>query len=518
LASNKIVLKVDHNTTYVQGRMESHVYDQFKKELGYLPDNAFWMIKNQAEKAEREGKTEDWRKDWDGTISAVCWNAQFCHCHTKKKGLHFHTGLLTKAVDFFRVNNVPFQRIDCRTLTEKTNRYTMSSEFEHRDYQAEIVNKVVGVDGGRGISRGIIKCATGGGKTGMACAILAGIGVSPTIFYVTSIDLLKQAKDEIERFVRENGKPVEVGMVGGGYKSIKDITVMTVQTAVRALGGVWVKYDEEDVTKDETDINDIKDDIRKLIRNCRLMICDEVQHWAAETCQIISDSSSLCQYRYGMSATPWRDKGDDILIDACFGRCIADISASFLIQRGYLMKPTIYFSKISNMRGIRAVTYPNVYKQAIVENEARNAQIVTLANSWYAQGRKILVLVKQIAHGKLLEKLIPDSIFMHGSTGKKKREKHLDIMRKGLPQITIASVIFDEGIDCKPLDTLILAGGGKSPTRALQRIGRILRTYPDKKEAIAVDFMDNCKYMQSHSAKRASIYETEEEFHIEIMA
>jgi superfamily II DNA or RNA helicase len=246
------------------------------------------------------------------------------------------------------------------------------------------------------------------------------------------------------------------------------------------------------------------------------MICDEVQHWAAETCQIISDSSKMCQYRYGMSATPWRDKGDDILIDACFGKGIADISASFLIKKGFLIKPTIYFSKINNMRGMRKTSYANVYKQAIVENEARNAQIVTIARRFYESGRKVLVLVKQIAHGKLLEKLISDSIFMHGSTGKKKRQKHLDIMRKGLPQITIASVIFDEGIDCKPLDTLLLAGGGKSPTRALQRIGRILRPYPGKKDAIAVDFLDNCKYMQAHSAKRASIYETEEEFDIKV--
>ena len=87
-------------------------------------------------------------------------------------------------------------------------------------------------------------------------------------------------------------------------------------------------------------------------------------------------------------------------------------------------------------------------------------------------------------------------------------------MRKGEPQITIASVIFDEGIDVRPLDTLILAGGGKSPTRALQRIGRILRPYEGKKDAIAVDFMDNCKYMQSHSKRRLSIYKTEEEFKI----
>ena len=215
------------------------------------------------------------------------------------------------------------------------------------------------------------------------------------------------------------------------------------------------------------------------------------------------------------SATPWRDKGDDILIDACFGKCIADISASFLIKRGYLVKPKIYFSKIDNMKGLRKTSYANIYKQAIVDNEYRNAQIVSMARRFYESERKVLILVKQIEHGKLLEKLIPDSIFMHGGTGKKKRENHLDIMRQGLPQITIASVIFDEGIDCKPLDTLILAGGGKSPTRALQRIGRILRPYPGKIDAIAVDFMDDCKYMKAHSSKRASIYRTEEEFFIE---
>ena len=91
-------------------------------------------------------------------------------------------------------------------------------------------------------------------------------------------------------------------------------------------------------------------------------------------------------------------------------------------------------------------------------------------------------------------------------------------MREGKPQITISSVIFDEGIDVRPLDTLILAGGGKSSTRALQRIGRILRPCENKSEAIAVDFMDNCKYMQAHSSKRANIYKTEEEFNIEIMS
>lgn len=504
-------LQICNNSTFIQGRMGSKTYQRFKKLLGYLPEDSYWMVKNSASKA---GKNEAWKKDWDGHVSTVCWNKKFCHCHVKKNGLHFPTGLMSLAVSFFRENNIPFNVTDMRDKIEKGDIYTISDEFESRDYQVDIIDKIVGIDGGKGIDRGIIKCATGGGKCPIACGIIAGIGVTPTIFYVPSIDLLKQTKDEIIRFVRHNGIPVEVGMVGGGKKELKDITVMTIQTAVRALGGLYVKYDDEDISKDETDIDDIKEDIKDLIKSCRLMISDECQHWSAETCQIISDASVSAQYKYAMSATPHRDKGDDILIDGCFGRSIANINASFLIKKGYLVKPTIYFAKISNMRGFKKASYPNVYRQAIVENEFRNNKIVQMATRFRDSERKILILVKQIAHGKLLESLIPESIFLYGSTSKKKRQKHLDLMRENKPRITIASVIFDEGINCRPLDTLILAGSGKSPTRALQRIGRILRPYEGKENAIVVDFMDTCKYMQAHSKKRASIYKTEEEFDI----
>lgn len=500
-------LEVDHNVTYIKGRLHGELYKGLKKELGYLPEDSFWMKKNNSKSSKQA-----WKKEWDGIITAVCWNRKYCKCHVKKDGMHFHSGLISKACAYFRNNNVDYHITDIRQHFEKTDRYSMSDEFEYRDYQQDIIKVVAGDKDIKGVDRGIIKVATGGGKTSIACAVIANIGISPTIFYVTSIDLLNQAKDEIERFVTENGEPVEVGMVGGGHKIIKDITVMTVQTAVRALGGVWIKYDDENFEKDDTDIEDMREEIKNLIHNCKLMICDEVQHWAAETCQIISDASILCQYRYGFSATPWRDKGDDILIDGCFGKCLADINASHLIRKGYLVKPNIYFWTISNMRGIGKVPYQTLYKSAIVDNVERNDIIADLAEYFLEKKRKILILVKQIEHGKILEEIIPGSTFLYGKTSKKKRKEHLALMRENKPRITIASVIFDEGIDCKPLDTLILAGGGKSPTRALQRIGRILRLFEGKTDAIAVDFMDNCQYLQSHSKKREKIYKSEDEF------
>ncbi|NJL70525.1 MAG: hypothetical protein HC888_02355 [Candidatus Competibacteraceae bacterium] len=57
-----------------------------------------------------------------------------------------------------------------------------------------------------------------------------------------------------------------------------------------------------------------------------------------------------------------------------------------------------------------------------------------------------------------------------------------------------------------------------SSTRALQRIGRVIRKYDGplgvKKNAIVVDFNDTCKYMSDHSKRRRKIYETEPLFDI----
>ena len=508
--AGEIVLRVDNNVTYLDGRLTSDVYQEFRRHLGYMPEDSFWLIESHNRKyKDKDGnykKGEEWRQDWDGTISTVCYNKAKCKCNIPKSKTHFPTGLLGKSMKFLDQYQVKYDLQDIRKTSPTSNILSLSDEFELRDYQIDVIKKSILAQ------RGVIKAATGSGKTAISAGIISEIGVFPTVFYVPSIDLAIQSKNEFERFIRKNNIPIEVGMVGGGHKEIKDITVMTIQTAVRALGGVWVKYDEEDTTEDETDVSDMKQEIKDLIKTAKLIIIDECQHCAAETCQIISDNSISAQYRYGTSATPWRDKGDDILIDGCFGKCISNISASFLIQRGYLVKPTIYLITIKNMLGIKKKSYAHIYKQAIVENEMRNKWMSEMAISLAEQGRSILILCKQIKHGNILEKLIPGSTFIHGSHSGKKREEHLEKMRNREAGITISSVIFDEGIDCRPLDTLILAGSGKSPTRALQRIVRVLRPFPGKKEATVIDFMDHCKYMLAQSKKRLKIYKTEPEF------
>ena len=524
--SDRLVLEVTNNKTFfVEGGISGELYQAFKRHLGWRPEGFHWAIRKYVEKVEAECRRKGYdaqrteqeverARSWDGYQTDVCYNAGSCHCYRKKQYTHFSTGLLSNARQFLDKWGVKYELIDARSgVPPKTLDITLSENFEFRDYQADARDKSCHK------KRGIIKCATGGGKTAIAASVMAELGVGPFVFYVTSIDLLTQAKESFEAFMRQNGVPLQVGAVGGGKKDIRDITVMTVQTAVRALGGNYEKYDDEEGKDDETDISDIRQDLRDLIRSAKGFMADEVQHWAASTCQTIADASEEAYYRFGLSATPWRDLGDDIMIDACFGRPIVDISASFLIQRGYLMKPEIFFLNVP-MRGCPYSSYPKIY-QFMKEHRKRNEWIVKVATNFYQKGRIPLILVKHLDHGKLLEEMIgeitPDVRFMSGKISGKKRKKHLDLMRERKGGITIATNIFDEGVDVKPLDTIVLAGSGKSQTRAHQRIGRILRPFPSvennqKKNVIAIDFNDEVKYLGEHADKRRAMYASEPEF------
>jgi superfamily II DNA or RNA helicase len=52
--------------------------------------------------------------------------------------------------------------------------------------------------------------------------------------------------------------------------------------------------------------------------------------------------------------------------------------------------------------------------------------------------------------------------------------------------------------------------------RTIQRIGRVLRKHPNKKQAAIIDFIDNAKFLIDHSKIRYKIYTSEEEFEVYI--
>jgi hypothetical protein len=248
-----------------------------------------------------------------------------------------------------------------------------------------------------------------------------------------------------------------------------------------------------------------------LVHNC--------QHWRAETCQLVAREMHSAYFVYGMSATPYRDEGDDMMIQACFGKKIAQITASDLIRGGWLIAPKIKIVHIKHTTPYK--TWQTIYKDAVVENKKYNSIIANIATKYIENDRQVLILVHQINHGKDLASRIPDAIFLSGKSSKKKREDALERMRAKEISCIVSTTIFDEGIDVRSLDTVILAGQGKSRTRAMQRVGRALRTFTDKRTgrvkttATIIDFRILCKYLEEHSEAREEMYETEPEFQIE---
>jgi superfamily II DNA or RNA helicase len=509
-----IVLHVHNTSTFIEGSKElsREQRSELREVLGFEDEASVFRARN--------------IPGHDGIISTLCfgYGKRPCKCYLKKNGMHFPSGLVGRVVRFFKNQKVDFRVKDHRQKVDLVHKYTLSSACESRDYQELASSKAIEQ------GRGILVAATGAGKTFMSSKIMADLGAYPFVFFVPSQDLLKQAKNEFEKFI----DGATVGVVGGGECTLNDITVMTLQTAARAI--CPEKYDKrnkdgsrskrnENATEDDEGSSDDNSDlsekyelIRNHLKSTKAFIIDECQHASSETVQMLADFMEQAYYRWGVSATPWRDKGDDLLIDSCFGKPVCDINASYLIDKGYLIKPTIYFVPITNMDGLEFDSYHDAYQEGIVANEYRNNAIAKIAKKLVDDGRTVLVLVKNIEHGETLESIIDGSLFLNGSHSGKVRDEHLEKMRNHEAPVTIASTIFDEGIDVRPLDAVILAGGGKSQTRALQRVGRAIRPYSNesytKKDAVIVDFYDDMKWMRKHSRKRRRIYETEPLFEI----
>jgi len=75
----------------------------------------------------------------------------------------------------------------------------------------------------------------------------------------------------------------------------------------------------------------------------------------------------------------------------------------------------------------------------------------------------------------------------------------------------------DEGLDLLPLRSLIVALGCKGRTRALQRIGGLVRPYPGKDVAIAFDIWDSAELLYKQGEARKKLYENEPHWRIEVV-
>lgn len=421
--------------------------------------------------------------------------------HLLRSNLKFASGLLDRVKDFYTDKNVEIQIDDQRRNVCKPNPIDIlprlkKIEREPYEYQIDAAEKAVKVN------RGIIRAGTGAGKTLISALIAAKLGHS-TLILVIGIDLLYQFHKFFSSVFNE-----PIGIVGDGVCDIHRINISTVWTIGKVLG-IDAKIEE---TQDEKEISaQRRKDVRQMLLDAKTIVIDECHLTACETIQNISQNIKATNI-YGLSASPWRDDGLDMLIEAILGRNIVNIPAKYLIENGYLAKPIVRFLSVPKYSGAKSSKYNTVYKKYITDNDERNEMVCKAAQKLVEQGFLVLVLFKTKTHGKLLHKMLSDKIkcnILDGDDSSSVRDQVVDSLRTGKINCIIASTIFDIGIDIVELSALVISSAGKSSTRALQRVGRICRKYPGKTIAPVIDFCDNAPYLYDHSVKRKEILETE---------
>ena len=231
------------------------------------------------------------------------------------------------------------------------------------------------------------------------------------------------------------------------------------------------------------------------------------------------------RWTLGLTATPFRDDGKDMLINAVCGYPCFTKSSEELIKEGYLVKPTVtfinnfdntdykkkeliindYFRELCNhdkivMEKKKAELYRSYYKTFIVKNEARNNKIQELVEE--NSDKKILIMVKSVEHGQMLSGQLKVP-YISGKLNKKERSQHFDDFKGEKLNILIGTFsIFSEGIDIPAIDMVINAGANSGSVKTIQMIGRALRAKVGKNNAVYYDFKDPYKFLNFASVKR----------------
>lgn len=398
----------------------------------------------------------------------------------------FPTGLLGTVKKFLNRNFVNYVIVDERTGNRKAYpeliREDMLEGVKLRDYQIEAIKSAIEKQ------RGIIYAATNSGKTEIAAGIMKVLPYD-TIYFVHRKELLYQTA---ERLKKRLGNNVGIVCAERAYPDTR-IKVTMIQTAYRRVR---------------------TEEITRMLNSAQVLFLDECHVLnSPEWVKVAYDCPAF--WRFGLSGTPFTgDTVRDLKLIGVTGEVICRIRNIQMVERGYSSVPIIYFHYIQLNTGWLADSgdYFQIYNTFIVENEERNRKICEIARKSFQEGKICLILVRIIRHGLILENMLRDvnAPFIFGMEDVVYRRTVLEKFKEGKVPVLIASTIADEGLDISNIRCLILAAGGKSKVKTLQRIGRALRRKEGENVVEIHDFIDDDGgVLYEHSEQRKRVCEEE---------
>lgn len=313
-------------------------------------------------------------------------------------------------------------------------------------WQVEAVRAAIGA------KRGIISATTGTGKSRVIGAIIAALKL-PALVVVPRLDIKYQLQADLNAW----------------FNGTLDIRVENV---------------------DALDPNEVE--------TASVLLIDEFHHSAAKTYRKLNQKSwKNIYYRFGMTATPFRsDDNERLLLESVLSQVIYRLDYQTAVDAGYIVPVYAYYFDVppKRMKG-NPKSWPAVYSELVVNNEARNELIADLLA--HLEHAPTLCLVKEISHGEKLSKMTGVA-FANGQADNT-RELILEFNLQERKHLIGTTGVIGEGIDTRPTSWVIMAAGGKSKNQFMQQIGRGVRKYPGKEHCYVILFRDtSSKYLLKH--------------------
>jgi len=333
--------------------------------------------------------------------------------------------------------------------------------FDYVEHQVRMIRSLLKS------SVAIGKATTGAGKGDVILSLMKMTKLK-TLVLVNKIGLASQLR---KRFI-EGG--LDFGTcTGNGYKDGRDGVIATVGS-----------------------VKKIPD-----LHNFKCLIGDEVHNFAASGFQDFLEKFSPA-IKWGFSATPEGNSAFRWMkIRQYLGNIVEEIGSKELMKNKVITKPRITMIK-NHVE--QTPDWESAYKLSIVQDYERNKWIQELVEK---HNEPTLILIRQIEHGELLQKLIPDAIFVSGINSISEREQVIKDFEERKIKTVISSNVFNEGISINIIRVLIIASALMSKNETLQKLGRSVRLDEGKDEAIVYDFLDiGNKYTHKHAKERIKHY------------
>ena len=233
-----------------------------------------------------------------------------------------------------------------------------------------------------------------------------------------------------------------------------------------------------------------------------IIIIDEYHHYSDKN---VTYAGLLNKYPnakvLGLTATPWRYSGGEEL---ALGETLFEMDVGAAIRHGYLVPaiPEVLKSNVS-LANIKTTMGDFDQKQlsATVNIEERNKlianRIIEMVKDQKRQGFLFGVDVK---HAHDMYELLKSEIKcaeIYSDTDKNERKIIVEKIRNGEIDCVTNYGIFTEGTDIPHFSFAAIARPTKSLLLYMQLTGRVLRTSPNKENAVILDVYDKLKIKQS---------------------